>query len=107
MKTTRSTKFLIALGAVGVGYLAVNEYRRYKLEQLKARAASDPSCATCVRQVFETIGTQSPTTGADVITVSQTAGLPSCDSMFPVKPDGIEVLRQMLIAGARGIGKCA
>lgn len=103
MKT--SNMFLIALGGVAVGYLAVNEYRRYKFAELKKKAL-DPANATAVREVFETIGSHSPATGESVVTVAQGAGLPSCDQMFQWKPDGFEPLRQMLISGSRAIGKC-
>ncbi len=105
MKMTRQNQFLLVLGAATVGYLAVNEYRRYQFEKLKQKALTDPSCTTCVREVFETIGSHSPDAGDDVITVTQ-SGLPSCDQMFPAQPDGIEVLRQMLMSGGRALGKC-
>lgn len=102
----KTSHIMLGALAAGVGYVAYKEYGEYKRRKLLA-AGLDPSNPSGARKVFETIGSHSPTTGETVTTVAPSAGLPSCDTMFPVKPDGIEVLRQMLIMGAKSVGKCA
>ena len=86
MKT--SNLFMIGLGSVVVGYIALGEYRKYE-KRKRLAGALDPSKATGPVAFLESVSTKSSTTGvsaANTVTVPIGAGLPTCEIAFPATP---------------------